>query len=358
MQEPAETRVPLPLLQQFCQEILQAVGLPAESAATVADSLAQADASGLFSHGAVRLLPVYTRRLRAGTMRTHPHIQVIRRRGSVALMDGDAGPGQVVGSRAMQLAMGMARENGVGVVGVRNSSHFGAGAYFTRQAVAQGLIGVALSNAPANMPPWGGRTPYLGTNPLSVGIPCGQETPVLLDMSTSVVARGKIVIAARTGSPIPEGWAIDRDGHPTRDPEAALAGAVLPMGGYKGSGLALVIDALCGVLTGAAFGVHIVNLYDDGDQVQNLGHFFMALDVEAFMPLATFQQRMDQFLQEIRAQPRMPGVERIYTPGEIEAEQARRHAEQGIPLPDLAELDRLAEELGVQKLSERLVQLK
>lgn len=353
MQEQPGRRYPLSVLSQFCQDVLQAVDVPANFAALVADSLTRADACGLHSHGSVRLLPVYTRRLQAGTTRTRPNIQIVRQRKSVAILDGDAGLGQVVGCRAMRLAVEMAGNTGLGTVAVRNSSHFGTSAYFLQQAVDADMIGMVMTNAPANMPPWGGRSPYFGTNPLAIGLPCGQEQPVILDMSTSVVARGKIVIAAQMGQSIPEGWAIDKEGNPTQDAKTALAGAVLPMGGYKGSGLALIIDALCGVLSGAAFGPHIVNLYDEGDQVQNLGHFFLAMDVDAFMPVDRFKVRMDQFLREIRSQPRMPGVERIYTPGEIEFEEAQKSAALGVALPGVAELDRLADRLHLPCLAER-----
>jgi LDH2 family malate/lactate/ureidoglycolate dehydrogenase len=256
----------------------------------------------------------------------------------------------------MELAIEMARETGTGVVGVRNSSHFGTSSFFVEQAVRQGMIGMALTNAPANMPPAGGRSRYFGTNPLAIGIPCGNERPVILDMSTSVVARGKIVMAQKAGQDIPAGWAIDEHGEPTEDAATALRGAVLPMAGYKGAGLALMIDALCGVLTGAAFGNHIVDLYDEGNQVQNVGHFFVVIDIDVFMPVDAFRARMDQFAQEIRSQPRMPGVDRIYLPGEIEQEAAERTRESGIVVSDAGrlELDELAKHLGIISLSERL----
>ena len=350
------TSVQLEQLHAFCLDSLQAVGMQADAATLVADSLTNAEACGLASHGLVRLLPVYIGRLKAGTTKATPAIRVVQRRRSGALIDGDAGPGQVVGHTAMELAIEMARETGTGVVGVRNSSHFGTSSFFVEQAVRQGMIGMALTNAPANMPPAGGRSRYFGTNPLAIGIPCGNERPMLLDMSTSVVARGKIVMAQKAGQDIPAGWAIDEHGEPTEDAATALRGAVLPMAGYKGAGLALMIDALCGVLTGAAFGNHIVDLYDEGNQVQNVGHFFVVIDIDVFMPVDAFRARMDQFAQEIRSQPRMPGVDRIYLPGEIEQEAAERTRESGIVVSDAGrlELDALAKHLGIIPLSERL----
>ncbi len=344
-------------LHSFCCDIFQAVNVPPEDAALAARSFTEADARGLESHGAIRLLPVYVRRLRAGSTNPRPNVRVLLRRGAMAVIDGDAGLGQVVGRVAMDLAIEAARETAIGVAAVRHSSHFGIGALFVEQAVAAGMIGIVMTNAPANMPPHGGSARFFGTNPLAVGIPCGAERPVVLDMATSVVARGKIVMMHKQGLPLPLGWAIDADGNPTQDAAAALVGAVLPMSGHKGSGLAFIIDALCGVLSGAAFGPHIVDLYDQGDRAQNVGHFFLALDVEAFMPLATFHERMDQMIHEVRAQPRQPGIDRIYVPGEREYEQAERTRAEGVALPSsgVRELDELAQSLGVTPLSGRIL---
>jgi LDH2 family malate/lactate/ureidoglycolate dehydrogenase len=352
----ATFRLPQDALDAFSRESLQAAGVPPDDAALVARSLSEADARGLGSHGVVRLLPVYVRRLLAGTTRAHPAIHELHGRGAIAVLDGDGGLGQVVGHAAMRRATAAARELGVGAVAVRRSSHFGIGALFVEQAVAEGMVGIVMTNAPANMPPHGGRGRFFGTNPLAVGIPCGAERPIVLDMSTSVVARGKIVMLHKVGQPIPRGWAIDAEGNPTEDAAAALAGAVLPMAGHKGSGLALVIDALCGVLAGAAYGPHIVDLYDEGDREQNVGHFFLALDVEAFVSLAQFQEQMDRLVREVRAQPRQPGVERIYVPGEWEYELAARSRREGVPLPaaGLPELDELAGRLDIMPLSERM----
>jgi LDH2 family malate/lactate/ureidoglycolate dehydrogenase len=283
-------------------------------------------------------------------------MNVIRQRGNVALLDGDAGPGQVVGHRAMTLAIEMAQTGGVGVVGVYQSSHFGTGAFFVEQAARAGMLGLTLTNAPANMPPAGGRSRFFGTNPLAIGLPSATDRPIVLDMSTSVVARGKIVMAHKAGEPIPPGWAIDEEGRPTQDTGAALRGAVLPMAGYKGAGLALMIDLLCGLLTGAAFGPHIVDLYDESDRHQNVGHFFMAVDIDVFIPIEAWKARVEEFAQEVRSQPRQPGVDRIYLPGEIEYERIMESARTGVLLPEAgwSELDELAMRLDVQPIHERI----
>lgn len=349
-------RVSVQYLRDFCTEALEATGVPADAAGIVADSLVQADACGLSSHGAVRLLPIHVRRLQSGATRPRPDLKVVAGRGQVKLLDADAGLGQVAGHRAMDMAVSMARASGIGLVGVRNSSHFGFGAFFVQQAVGHGMIGIALTNASPNMPPAGGARPFLGTNPMAIGVPCKEELPVVLDMSTSVVARGRIVMAQLAGEEIPVGWALDSDGLPTQDASAALEGSVLPVGGYKGSGLSLMVDVLCGVLTGAAFGPHVTDFYDQSGRAQNLGHMFAAVDVESFMPVPTFTRLMDQMVREVRAQPLQPGVERIFLPGEIEQLCLQKSRQEGIPISaaGIRELDSLASELAVRPLAESL----
>ncbi|MGI8483894.1 MAG: Ldh family oxidoreductase [Thermomicrobiales bacterium] len=349
------TQVSLASLFSFSCDVLEAAGLPRDSAESVAQSLTEADARGVSSHGVVRLLSVYVHRLQHGSTNPTPELRVVRHRGGIAVLDGDGGPGQVVGHAAMDLAIDRAQIHGVSAVGVRNSSHFGIGALYVEQAIRRDMIGLALTNAPANMPPAGGRGRYLGTNPLTIGIPNSDGYPIVLDMATSVVARGRIVMAHKEGRAIPAGWAIDIEGRPTEDSAAALLGAVLPMGGYKGAGLALAIDILCGVLTGAAFGTHIVDLYDDGDDHQNVGHLFLALAVDAFMPMPDFQRRIQQFRDEVRSQPRLPTVDRIYLPGELEFEAAARSAQVGVALSEASrnELDLLARQFKVVPLASR-----
>lgn len=351
-----ERRVPVALLRGLGVDILMASGLDHHLASIVAASLVTADARSIASHGMVRLLPEYVRRIEQGSTNPTPNIQVVSRDESVALLDADGAPGQVAGTTAIQMAVDMARERGLAAVGVRNSSHFGMGALYVEQVAAEGMIGIAMTNATPNMPPAGGRGRFLGTNPIAIGIPRVNEDPIVLDMSTSVVARGKIVMAEKEGRPIPDGWAIDKDGNPTADPSEALAGAVLPMAGYKGAGLALIIDIFSGVLTGAAFGAHVVDLYDTGPSYQNVGHFFLAIQVGALMPLDTFHARLEDYVEELRAQPRQPGVDRIYLPGELEFAAARHAEAEGIPVsPEgWAELHELAQRFGVGPLDHRL----
>lgn len=345
----AVTRIPRRALEAFTRSILEAVGLATEHADVVATSLVDGDARGLPSHGVVRLLPVYVNRLQKNSMNRNPEVKVTASRGATSHIDGDGGPGQVAARFAMCEAIKAARQFGVGVSLVRNSSHYGVGSAYVEQATREGMAGIALTNAPPNMPPAGGRAKFFGTNPITIGVPYRDDFPVMLDMSTSVVARGKIAIAEREGDRIPEGWAIDAEGNPTTDPAAALKGSVLPMAGYKGAGLALMIDILAGVLSGAAYGTHIVDLYDQGHEHQDVGHFLLAIDVGHFLPVEAFRTRMEAFVTDVTTQPRMPGIQRIYVPGEIEYEAAREADEVGIRLSaaGLADLKALAKSVGV-----------
>ena len=264
-------------------------------------------------------------------------------------MDGDNGLGPVVASRAMDAALDLAAQHGTGFVGVRNSNHFGPAAYYVEKAVARGCIGFAISNAPPNMAPFGGRLRFLGTNPVAVGIPAGDEAPLIFDAATSVVARGKIIVAAHAKEPIPEGWAIDPDGYPTTDAQLALAGAVLPFGGPKGSAISFIIDILCGVMTGAAFASHLTTL-EDLSSVQNVGHVVAAVRTDLFLPAGDFSARMDAILRMLKASPPAPGAGgRVLVPGEIELANERRNVALGIELrPAIAaQLSDLGTELGV-----------
>ncbi len=355
---PTGIRAPASVLEAFCRDVLQAVGVAKEDAACVAASLTAADCRGITSHGAARLLGVYVRRLQVGSTRATPDIRVVQRKGAVALLDGGGGLGQVVGSEAMRLAVTLAREHGLGAVGVRNSSHFGIGAFFVEQATRAGMVGMAMSNATPNMPPAGARSRFLGTNPFAIGVPGpAPERPIVLDMATSVVARGKIVMADKHGESIPSDWAMTDGGEPTTNAAEALLGAVLPMAGYKGSGLAMMIDILSGVLTGAASGQDVVDLYDQSERCQGLGHFFVAIDVAAFCPPGEFQSRVERYAEQVRTQPRVPGVDQILLPGDKERSAAGQAALAGVPLSaiDVADLDALARELGVAGLESRLL---
>jgi len=317
-------------LGTLAEQILVAEGMRRGNARTVADVLVFADLRGTGSHGISRL-PLYLARTVAGVMALDPEMEVLADRPGTALLDAQNGFGQVAGAKAMEIAIAKAGETGCGAVGVRNSNHFGVAGYFARQAVRAGMIGIVFTNASPAMPPWKVRQPLLGTNPIAVGIPAGEAEPVLLDMSTSQVARGKIRRAAATGESIPAGWAFDASGNPTEDAQAALQGSMAPMGGAKGAGLSLAIDLLCGVLTGAGLTGDVRNAVDLSGESRT-GHFFLAIDVGAFMERAEFARRVDAVADMIRTLPSVDGGP-VFLPGGVEAETARRRGRDGIPVP-------------------------
>lgn len=335
-------------LQTLCQQILERVKVPRASAEIVARCLVEANLRGIDTHGIIRL-PVYVRRLTAGLINPRTSSTVVSETDTTMLLDGQNSLGLVISTRAMEEAIKKARKKGVGIVAVRHSNHFGVAALYAMQAVQNDLIGVALTNAPAAMAPWGSVQPYLGTNPICVAIPAGSEKPIVLDMATSMATRGALRIAERESQKIPLGWAIDSQGRQTQDPKEALQGSLLPIGGPKGYALALLVDILCGVLSGADFGAHIGDLFGEASQKQNLGHLFAAIDVSCFMPIEDFRARMDQIIREIKLCRLAEGVRGIFLPGEIEFLTRERRLRNGIPLSQatLLELQELASQFGV-----------
>jgi len=317
-------------LKNFAQEILIKHDVPVKDASIVAECLVSANLRGVDSHGVIRL-PVYVSRLHKKIVKAKPEIKVEHRTKVCLHINGDNGLGPVVGQRAMQEALKLAKLYGMGLSGVSHSNHFGPASFYVDQAVAAGCIGIACSNAPPNMAPWGGRTRFLGTNPLGVGIPCGTEPPIIFDMATSVVARGKIIMAAQRGEPIPEGWAVDPQGLPTTDPVQALLGAVLPFGGAKGSAISFLIDALAGAWTGANYGRYI-NTLENYEKEQSLGHLFLALRADLFMPMSDFTSRIDDLVHMLKTTPPAAGVASVMAPGDPELMIARERKLHGIPI--------------------------
>ena len=340
---------------RFAREVFEAVGVPPEHAATVAENLTQGELHGMGSNGVSRLLHVYTRRFQSGGFKRQPNVRVLRRDRSIALVDGDHGPGAVAGNYAMKLTLELARAHGSGWVGVRHSQHYGAAFLFARQALPLGMIGFCTTAAVPQVAPYGGKQRALGTNPLCIAIPGGKRGNIILDMATTVVARGKVQLYALEGRPIPEGWAVDAEGRPTTDPVAASAGSMLPLGGYKGYGLSLMVEIFSSILTGAAFGSQIGALFDDLDQPQNMGHFFGALDISGFISVDDFRQRMDDLIDYIKSNPLAEGHDEILVPGEPEARKAAQYRQEGIPIAIdvVSSFADLAAELGVCPLAAR-----
>jgi LDH2 family malate/lactate/ureidoglycolate dehydrogenase len=338
-------------VRRFVSALMIAEGLPEADAATVADCLVRADLRGIDTHGIVRL-PGYVDRLRRGLINARPALEPKRVTPVAAHLDGENGFGFVVATRAMAEAIDMAREYGLGLVSAKRSTHFGMAASYLLQAVEAGYIAFVFTNASRAMPPWGARQAFLGTSPFAVGVPGGADGPFILDMAPSVAARGKIRKAAREGKPIPPDYALDEDGRPTTDPQAALKGVVLPMGGPKGSGLSMLMDILGGVLSGAAYAGGVGDQYKDYDRPQNVGHFFLALKPDLFVDAADFRARMDVLVGRVHDSPRAAGFNEVLVPGEPEARQEARRLAQGIPYrpDDLQPLLELAAAHGLAPL--------
>ena len=335
-------------LRAFCKQALERAGARPGDSAVIADGLVAADLRGVHSHGALRV-GIYVDRLRAGSINAKAELQIVRDSGAVVVADAQAGPGIAMAARAMDLAIARSRTHGIAAVSVRNGNHCGMLAFFAMRALPAGAVGVAASNGDSLVAPWGARAKFLGTNPLAVAVPAKQELPVVLDMATSVVAHGRVKGAADRGEAIPPDWAVDAAGRATTDPVQALAGALLPFGGFKGSGISILIDLLAGLLPGGRSAPEIVPLYQQLGEPQGVGHLFMALHVDAFDSLEAFTTRVDETVRKIRALPPAAGAPRVILPGELEYLCAQDYHERGIPLPDdaVAELARTASQLGI-----------
>jgi LDH2 family malate/lactate/ureidoglycolate dehydrogenase len=336
-------------LERFTGAALQALGVPVEDAQTVAARMTEADLRGVDTHGIFRL-PQYCKRIRMGGMNVRPKLHLVRENLVSALVDGDNGMGQVVLTYATHLAIAKAAETGMAWVGTFNGNHAGAAAVYTTMALPHDMICLYMTVANGNhMPPWGGVEPILGTNPICIAVPAGEEPPIALDIATTVTSHGKVKLAAQKGETLPVGWMMDRKGRPLTDPKRAAEGFLLPIGGYKGYGLNVVIGMLAGVLNGAAFGRGVVDFNKDFTTRNNSGHAVMAMRVDNFMPADTFKKEMDRIIREIRESERMEGVDRIWLPGEMEHYTARERLAQGIPLapPVVESLRTLAAELGL-----------
>lgn len=340
---------PSSVLRAFAEESLRRCEVSAGDAAIAADSLIEASLRGVDTHGVTSLLGIYVRRLRVGAVNPVPEVRVVSESAAAVVLDGDNGLGAVVGHKAVHDCITRAAATGAAWVGVRHSNHFGATGYYSMMAAAAGHVGIALTNGPPSMAPWGGVTKYMSTNPLSIALPADGD-PVVLDMATSVVARFQVIQAATRGDQqIPEGWALDSRGRPTTDPQEALEGLIMPLGGHKGYGLSMMIDVLCGVLTGAAFGPYIGSLRRELDRSQNVGHLFGAIDITRLLPLDAFKSGLAQMCREIHASELAEGSDRVYVPGEIEAERRRQRLKEGIPVPEeaLEDFRQIARELRI-----------
>ena len=332
--------VPPAKLVSFTAACLEKLGLRPADASLVAETLVAANLRGVDSHGVVRL-PHYATRLRNGSVKARPNIALERTGPSSAVVQGDAGMGQLVAARAMDEAIKLARESGAGAVVARNSSHCGACAWFVEMAAKEGMIGAALTHTDSIMVPPGMKRIFLGSNPIAFGAP-GERGPLVMDLSTTHVAWGKILVARQEGKPIPPDWGVDQDGKPTTDPHAVVG--LAPTGGHKGYALAMMVEILCAQLAGVPFGRHVTKMYGELEKPRNLGHFMLALDVARFTEPGLFHSQIESFANEMRG-------EGALAPGDPERLSAERRRREGIPLGStLQELNALAGELGVEKL--------
>lgn len=353
MAGPSEFRVDPSALRAFVEHVFVQLAVPRDDAEVAAEVLVHADLLGFDSHGVARLVghPGYVDGLRRGIVNPVARPVVVSETETTGLLDGDGGLGAVVSTRAMDLALAKASKSGIGAVTVRNSRHFGIASQYAMRALADRMIGLAMTNALPQVVPTYGKKAMLGTNPLSVAVPSGEEQPFILDMATSVGAAGKIEVARRAGKAIAPCWLVDADGRPTTDGDWLWnGGALLPLGSapelasYKGYGLAVLVDILCGVLSGAGFSSII------DANVSSTGHFFLALRIDAFRPLAAFGGMMDEMIRALRAAEPAPGAERVYVHGEKELATERERRENGIPLhPAVVNtLRQLGTEVGVR----------
>ncbi|MDR2696603.1 MAG: Ldh family oxidoreductase [Deltaproteobacteria bacterium] len=329
--------------------IFKAVGMNGKDARKCAHHLVTADARGVYSHGCMRV-GIYCGRLLHGGTNPKGRPRIVKRKGCTILVDGDNAMGPVVGLFAMKEAVKLAGKFGSAAASVFGSNHIGACAYYAMMAADADMVAFCWTIGGSNiMAPWGGRDPRLGNNPLAIAVPCEGSPHVVLDMAQSVVARGKIVMARKTRTPIPETWALDSDGKPTTDPEAAFLGTLQPVGGYKGYGMAFMTGIISALLSGATFGPDIVDGLGRPDAIQNAGHLFQLIDIAAFTSPAEFKKRVHDAVMYMKEAQKADGVQEILVPGEAEARKLERQLKDGIqyPMEVIEELRALSRKLGV-----------
>jgi len=344
--------VELARLRYFIASAFEGVGMPAADARTVASLMAEADLQGSDGHGVIRL-PQYLKRIRSGGVNLQPQITVAREKAAMALLHGDNGMGHLVMKRAAEIAIEKARNAGVAWVGTQWSNHAGPASLYARMMLPHDMIGLYFAVGNANhLPPWGGLEMLLSTNPIAAAIPAMEEPPIVLDMATTVAAYGKVKAKAARGEMMPEGWMIDREGRPLTDPRRANEGFLLPIGGYKGYGLALVVGLIAGTLNGAAMGRDVIDFNADAGTPTNTGQAIVAIDPGAFGEIADFKRAVDRLVRDLHASERLPGVDRIFMPGEQSHAKIQAQRRDGIALPPslVSTLDRLAEQLEIAPL--------
>ncbi len=334
-------------IRQFLLEAFVKAGTPLGTAEQVVDGLVQTSLRGVDSHG-IRLASAYINNALNGKINLKPKMKIKRTSHATAVLDADGTFGIPAGMKAMDEAILLAKKNGIGAVAVINSTHFSAAAIYALRAAETGMIGMSFTNATPLVMPYGGKQPFLGTNPICFAAPCEGEPPFCLDMATSTVARNKVLSYKEKGLALDEGWATDVDGIPTTD--AGKAKWLLPLGGYKGYGLGLMVEILCSVLCGLETGPHIKSMYENDSYgwKKGLGHFFVAIDVSKFQELAAFKKRLKALLVELRAQASTDGTKTVLVAGDPEKKAYAERLIHGIPMTekDIEEFGKVAEKLG------------
>jgi LDH2 family malate/lactate/ureidoglycolate dehydrogenase len=347
------SRVPAPAIAAFISDAMMAVGLPAADAAKVAELMVEADLVGADAHGVFRL-PQYVRRIQAGGINPKARITMTKTAPATAMVDGDNGMGHLVMSKVTETAIALAKDTGVSWVGAKRSNHAGAAGVYAAMTLPHDMIGIYAVVANANhMPLHGGAENLLGTNPIAFSVPAGELPPVVLDIATTVVSYGTVKAYKLQGKTMPEGWMVNpKDGQPLTDSAKSGEGLLLPIGGYKGSGLALVLGLLAGTLNGAAFGRDVVDFNNNDTNACDTGHFMIVLDVSRFLPIAAFKAEVDRHLREMKNSKRLPGVDEIRLPGEQRLVRRADRTKNGVPVyaEVVAQLDRLAAELRIKPL--------
>lgn len=329
-----DIRVGVTELRRFCENILRKIGLSQYDAVTVADSLLFCNLRGIDSHGIMRF-PFYVQRLKEGGTKTRPKISILREKPASVLVDGDNGMGQVVGVFGAKLAVERAKKTGTCFVGVRGGSHYGAASYYSVEMAKTNMIGLSVSNTGPVMAAWGGAKRVIGNNPLSIAVPYQEGKPIVLDISMSRVAGGKVRLAAKNNQKIPKGWVIDKHGRDTENPhDLPEGGALLPFGEHKGYGLAFMMEILSGALVGSGMMGMIPLWFKEIKTPLNIGHCFAAIDIEGFMDLEQFKQRLDWLIKEIKSSPLSEGSQGVFVPGELELKMEEERTKNGIPVSE------------------------
>ena len=341
--------VPVDTLHVLAQQLLRNCALQSADADIIADALITSELRNLQGQGqGVRRIAAYRNRANSGEIDPQAPFDVMKESSALALVDAHNGPGTVVAVKAMRLAIQKAKASGVGVVFVRHSTHFGSASFSASQALAHGCIGVSMTNAGPEMAPWGGIDPVIGTNPWAAAVPTGDgadDMPIIMDMALTMAGKGMMGWLQRDGRKMPMTWAITKEGQFTDDPAAAMDGTLLPIGEYKGAALSIVTDVLTGVLTGSAFGSA---LYHDPAK-QDVGHQFIAYDIDWFLDRSDFYRDLGKFIQMIKRSRTRPDVDEILLPGELEWRRMQEKKANGVPLdPQIyEELRQLAAEDGL-----------